>query len=180
MIIAYLQKWALKVLIAVALLLGIGLYSYHAGVQHEKGIEAAKVIKADNQIVKKNDTLQAAADASASQTIVYRDRIVTKYKTIKQDVVHYAQTNPNASNLLDPDFVRLHDLAASANGEDTIAGSAGRTTADSGATGVVTKADALRVITGNYKRFYLCRQQGIDWNDCYTNVKTKVNGPDSE
>jgi hypothetical protein len=172
--LVFIQRWALKALIAIAILGGVALYSYEAGVHHEKGVEAVQVIKADNQVTKQNNALQATADKSASQVIIYRDRIVTKYKTITKDVVSYAKQNPNASDLLDPDFISLHDRAASANGENTIAGSA--RDANGGASGVaITKADAIRVITGNYQKYYLCRQQVIDWIDFYTAVKNKVN-----
>lgn len=173
----FIQKWALKVLIAVALLVGVGLYSYNAGINHEKGIETAKVIKVDNKITEKNNSLQATADKSASQVIVYKDRIITKYKTINQDAVQYAQTNQNASDQLDPDFISLHDRAASANGQDTITGSASESASGTKAT-PVTKADAIRVITDNYKRYYLCRNQVQGWIDFYSDLRTQVNGPD--
>lgn len=179
MMTAFLQRWALKALISVVLLLGVGLYGFHTGVQHQRGIDAENVVKVDKQITQQNNSLQATADKSASQTIVYKDRIVTKYKTINQGVVHYAQTNPNASNLLDSDFIGLHDRAASANGEDTIAGSA-RNADGSASSAPVTKADAIRIIAGNYKRYYECRQQVTDWISFYTDLRTQVNGKDGE
>lgn len=177
MILAFIQKWALKVLIAVALLAGVGLYSYNAGIQHQKGVDATKVIKVDNKITQKNDSLQATADKTASQVIVYKDRIVTKYKTINHDVVTYANQNPNGANLLDPEFVRLHNSAASAYDQDPIAGSS------SGADGstsqpAVTTGEAIATITANYKRYYQCQQQVGQWIDFYTDIRTKVNGPD--
>lgn len=173
--IEFLQKWALKVLIAIALLTGVALYSYNAGVSHQKGVDATKVIKVDNQVVKQNNNLQDSADKVASQVVVYRDRIVTKYQTINKDVVHYVDKNQNASDVLDPVFVRLHDRAASANDQDTIAQSAsGVDGAASSPT--VTRGQAIAVITANYQRYYQCRNQVIGWNDFYSGLQKQVNG----
>lgn len=172
--IALIQKWALKILIAVALLAGVGLYSYNAGIDHQKGVDATKVIKVDNQIVQKNDTLQATADKTASQAVVYRDRIVTKYQTINHDVIHYVDQNPNAYIGLDPEFVRLHDRAAAAYDQAEIAQPASGT--DGGDAKSVTTGAAIATITENYKRYYLCKQQVEGWKTFYTGVQTQVNG----
>lgn len=173
--IEVIQKWALKVLIAVALLAGVGLYSYNAGIEHQKGVDATKVIKVDNQVVQKNNNLQDSADKAASAVVVYRDRIVTKYQTINKDVVHYVDKNQNASDVLDPEFVSLHDRAASANDQDTIAQPASGV--DGGASSpAVTRGQAIAVITANYQRYYQCRNQVIGWNSFYGDIQKQVNG----
>lgn len=177
--LASIRKYLVIGAIAIAALLATAFFSYEKGVDHQKQVQAVAVIKADDKVVKQNDSLQATADKSASQVIVYRDRIITKYKTINQDVNHYVQQDKNSSTGLDPEFVRLHDSAASSYDQDSIAGSSSSADGSAGQPPVTT-GDAIKVITGNYKRFYQCQQQVKGWVDFYSTLRVQVNGKDSE
>jgi hypothetical protein len=177
LLLASIKKYLVIGALVIAALLGTAFVAFEKGVDHQKLVQASAVIKADDKIVKQNDSLQATADKSASQVIVYKDRIITKYKTINHDVDHYVQQDKNANVGLDPEFVRLHDSAASAYNQDAIAGSSSSADGSAGQPPVTT-GQAIGVITGNYKRFYQCQQQVKGWVDFYSTLRIQVNGKD--
>lgn len=178
LLLASIKKYLIIGALVIAALAGTAFLAFEKGVAYQKGVVAVQVIKADTKVVAKNDKLQDVADNSAKTQIIYKDRIITKYKTITKDITTY-ESNPVSSDLLDPDFISLHDRAAASNDQSTIAGSPGNADGVTSTTGV-TKADAIKVITQNYKRYYLCKQQVDGWIDFYSTLRLSVNGKDKD
>lgn len=167
------QRWLAIGALILALISGSSFYFYEKGIQHQKDVYAAATVKADDKIVQKNDTLQQTADTTDKQQIVYRDRIVTKFQTVNKEVVKYVESK-DAHVGLDPEFVRLHDNAARANGQSTIAESASRPDGQAAGSGVTTGA-AIGVITRNYQTYYECARRLSGLQDFYLNLQNQVN-----
>jgi preprotein translocase subunit SecF len=172
-IIAFIQKWLLVAIISGAALVGVGFYAYNKGVDHQKQIYIEAQLKANEKVVEKNDKLQEVSDKQDEQQVIYKDRIITKYNTITKEVIKY-ETTPVASEFLDPEFIRLHDAAARANDQDTIAGRASGPDGEAGESGV-TAGQAIGVITRNYQSYYECARRLDGLQEFYMNLQKEVN-----
>lgn len=174
-----------KVLLLIAVVLGILTVTYHTG--YSSGVNATKVIEikkeklAEAVVINKNITIQGTADTNAMVMVVYRDRVDTKYKTITNYITKY-EKDPASLIVLDPVFVRLHDIAASPIPDsNSDAGSTGGTPSDPSLSGTssisqaITTGQAIGVITDNYKQYNICREEVIKWNAYYSEVKSQVN-----
>ena len=156
--------------IAVAAL--IGTLIFNLGASHERAKYAKLQVKANEVVVVKNDKMQDTADKQEKVQIEYRDRIVIKYKTIKEEVTKY-ETSKVANDMLDGEFVRLHNAAAT-NGEVQATGTTSGT--DEANAGLeVTKGQAIGVITDNYEQYYYCKAQVEGWQNYYKELQKTVN-----
>lgn len=170
---AFIQRWLLIGVLAIAGFTGVFFYAYNKGVDHQKQVYIAAQLKANEVVTKKNDQLQDVSDKADEQQVIYKDRIVTKFQTVTKEVIKY-ETTPIASEFLDPDFIRLHDAAARANDQNTIAGRASGTDDQAQEPGV-TKGDAIGVITRNYQAYYECARRLDGLQDFYMNLQKEVN-----
>ena len=145
-----------SILIAVACL----LTGYVHGLHVEQGREAqraiAQVAAARTVELQLRRTVQASAVQAAAQQA--QTRVV--YRTITKEVIRYAQTDAGRAACLDPEWVHQHDAAA-------VPASAPTASEPVAATGPVTNADALGVVTSNYEQCNAWRQQVIDWQNWY-------------
>lgn len=155
--------------IAAAIL--IGTLIFNLGASHERAKYAKLQVKANDVVVVKNDKMQDTADKQEKVQIEYRDRIVIKYKTIKEEVTKY-ETTKVASDVLDGEFVRLHN-AASTNGEVQATGTSSGTD-EAGAGLEVTKGQAIGVIAENYEQYYQCARVVQGWQDYYKKLQDTV------
>lgn len=167
------RKWALQVLLASVVIGGVSLGSYFKGIEHQKLVQISEQQKADDKIDEKNQGSQDAADGEAKTQVVYKDRIITKYKTITKEIIKYEKTD-DANVYLDPEFIRLHDAAAATYDQDQI------TTAPSGTVGQaptpgITTGDAIGVITRNYEKYQQCSLQVSGWQRFYGDLQKKIN-----
>lgn len=166
-------KWLAAILAVICLMISVAFVAYDKGIEHQKGVYAAAQLEANAKVEQKNETSQSVADNTAKAQVIYKDRIVTKYQTITQEVVKYEKSE--ASNLyLDPEFVRLHNNAASANDATQIAQSASGSDAAPTPSGVTT-GEAIAVITRNYERYQQCVRQVNGWNQFYKDLQNNVN-----
>lgn len=167
-------KWLAGVALVLALCIGSYFYGTHNGKLEQVAVQAVQTEKANVKTVEKSEASQDVADKADAAQIIYKDRIVTKYQTITKEVVKYVETKDAAVGL-DPEFVRLHDAAASANDQLSIAGSSSGADGQAGVLGVVTTGDAIQVITRNYQRANSCIVQVTGWQEFYTNLQKTVN-----
>jgi hypothetical protein len=168
-----LYKWLALLAIVMVLAIGAGYKGYTLGVEHQKSIYATAQSKANEVVVQKNEATQEVADKEAEIQVIYKDKIVTQYKTITKEVIKYVET-PAANVGLDPEFVRLHNRAASANNAAPIAEPASGANTEATPTGVTT-GEAIGVITRNYEQYYQCVRQVNGWVDYYRDLQKKVN-----
>lgn len=163
----------IELVVSALILCGVGYYAYHQGEKHQIDIFAMNQIKANKIVTAKNEVLVAAPTKEAEIQIVYKDKIVTKYKTIEKEVIKY-ETTPAATYSLDPEFIRLHNYAAAANGEAQIAESAIAIDGTVAPTRITT-GQAIGIISHNYENFYQCKLKLDGWNRFYTDVQKTVN-----
>lgn len=161
----------IKIALSLSLVAVIGVYVYDSGVKHERAKWTSLQKKANEAVVEKNDKLQEVADVQEKVQIEYRDRIVIKYKTIKEEVVKYEQTKA-AGDYLDTGFVRLHNLAAS-DDQIKVAESASGVD-DSVPTAQVTSGEGIKTIVDNYEQYYQCAATVKGWQDFYKNLQDTV------
>lgn len=166
-------RWLAGIAIVLVIMLGSAWKGYHEGVEHQKQIYVAAQTHANQVVETKNGELQKLSDDQAKTQIVYKDRIVTQYQTITKEVVKY-EKSPDAAIGLDPEFVRLHNSAASANGQIQIAEPTSGVGGEAG-TARVTTGDAIGVITRNYQRYQACTAQVTGWQEFYTKLQGDVN-----
>lgn len=177
-IFEFLRSTTFKIILALSLVFGACYFSYNAGVNSNK-VAVAKTVQVANQKVEtKNDILQKAADATEQSQIVYKDRIVTQYKTIEKKV--YVYQNAEAGHtVLDSEFVGLHDDAAASpgNANQASATTSGTNEATSGVkeTPKVTTGEAIDVIADNYKAYYECQSEVLGWQSFYKKVQETIN-----
>lgn len=174
---AILQDWAIKILLSLALIVGFGYICYSKGEQHQISKIAMEVVVEDKKVDTNNLNMQNIADVEAKTQIVYKDRIVVKYQTIEKKVIQYEQSK-DAGVFLDPEFVRLHDLAASSIGQETITKPSSGTdnpVTDAATVNRVTTGDAIRVITANYNTYYELKLKLDGWNRFYDNIQKEFN-----
>ena len=174
-----LELWVIKIVLVIAAMAGIGYYGFTKGEHYQEGIYATSQLKANNVVVVKNQTVQTVADTEAKTQTIYKDRIVVKYQTIEKKVIQYEKTA--ASNVfLDPEFIRLHNSAASANGELPITEPAARTNVGDTkfAAAGITTGEAIKVISDNYNKYYQCKIQADGWKRFYTDLQGTVNKPE--
>ena len=169
----FIYKYLAMAAVVLALVIGAGYKGYHMGADNEKAVHAALLAKANAEVVKKNEELQALADKQAEVQVVYKDKIVTQYKTITKDVITYVQT-PAASVGLDPEFVRLHNDAARLHDSLQIADASSGPDGQAGPVGVTT-GEAIGVIARNYEQYQQCRRQVIGWQSFYEDLSGQVN-----
>lgn len=162
-----------ELIVSALILFGVGYYAYHQGEKHQIDIFAVNQTKANKIVTAKNEVLVAAPAKEAEIQIVYKDKIVTKYKTIEKEVIKYEET-PAATVSLDPEFIRLHNNAASAHGEAQITESAVAIDGTVAPTGITT-GQAIGVISRNYEDFYQCKLKVEGWNRFYSDVQKTVN-----
>lgn len=179
MIYKFLGTTAFKILAALLLITAIVgsliHFSYNSGVDHQKSIYAAELKKANDVTVSKNETTQTASNAEAKIQIVYRDKIVTKFKYIDREITVY-ENNPASHVVLDNEFVRLHDSAASSPDDKVeVTGSASGTNDASAKVEPVTTGQAIDVIADNYKLYYECSTKLDGWIRFYSDVRKTVN-----
>lgn len=155
--------------IAAAIL--IGTLIFNLGASHERTKYAKSQVKANEVVVVKNDKMQEKADTQEKIQIEYRDRIVIKYKTIKEEVTKY-ETTKAASDSLDGEFVRLHNVAAANNEIQATGTSSGTDEANPGLE--VTKGQAIGVITDNYEQYYQCARIVQGWQNYYKELQKTV------
>ena len=176
-------KWLAIIALALGLIFGI----YHTG--YKNGENAQKITyvkeqqKAETVVLNKNTAAQAATDSTEKTIIVYRDRVVTKYKTIIKDVSNY-EKSPLSSSAIDADFVRLHDTAAISATVNPITPTPTSSGVDGDSSSIgdaekpaepTTTGTAIKVITDNYEQYALCRNQVIQWNQFYSKLLNDVN-----
>jgi len=149
--------------------MGAGYKGYDMGVVHQKGVENIALIAANKKVDELNQATQTTADKAAEVQIVYKDKIVTQFKTITKEVIKYEET-PAASIGLDPEFVRLHNDAARIHDALSIAQPASGVDAAAGPTGITT-GEAIGVITRNYEAYYQCRRQVAGWAAFYSDLQ---------
>lgn len=91
----------------------------HVGKNYQKGVQVEANHKATVEIIKKNTDAQTVANKVDNTTIVYRDKVVTKYKRIDNDVVRYIEKESSASDVyyFPHEWVCLHNR--STRSEDT-------------------------------------------------------------
>jgi hypothetical protein len=173
-----LELWVIKIVLVLAMLAGVGYYGYTKGEAHQEAIYALAQLKANNAVVVKNEQVQTASDKEAKTQVVYKDRIVVKYQTVEKKVIEYEKT-PASNVFLDPEFIRLHDIAASSNGELPITEPAPRANVGDTqfTTTGITTGEAIKVITDNYKNYYQCQLKVEGWKRFYSDVQTTVNKP---
>jgi hypothetical protein len=173
MIPTTIYKYLAMAAVVFVLILGAGYKGYQMGSEHEKVAYATAQVKANAEVAKKNEETQVIADKTGETQVVYRDKIVTKYKTITKEIIKYEQT-PAASVGLDSEFVRLHNNAARAHDAIQITKAASGPDGETPIIGVTT-GEAIGVITRNYESYYQCRRQVIGWVEFYTDLQKKVN-----
>jgi hypothetical protein len=166
------QATLAKIGVGLALLVGTGFLGYREGVSHQKAEYADAQTKANEIVVEKNDKMQEVSDKTAEQQIVYKDRIVTQFKTIEKEVIKYEET-PASNVYLDPEFIRLHNNAAAAHDEVQIASTASGTDGTVTPTGVTT-GEAIGVISRNYEDFYECKVKLSGWQKFYSDLQKEV------
>jgi hypothetical protein len=130
------ETLAIKILLALAILGGVFFGGYKKGEEHQKYLTQQSQIVADGKVTTKNISMQDDADTEAKVQIIYRDKIVVKYKTINDGVITYVKTK-SSSDILDDEFIRLHNSAATADYQDTTSRSIGGTDATLSATPTV-------------------------------------------
>ena len=85
-----------KLLAICGLLLGIIFGIYHTGYTNgentQKAVYAEEQAKIEKVVYTKNQASQSVADTTEKTIIVYRDRVVTKYKTITHNILTYEKT----------------------------------------------------------------------------------------
>lgn len=172
-IITFFQRWFIAGMLGLAAIGGVYFYAYNAGIDHQKDVYIKAQLKENDKVVEKNQELQGVSDKADEQQIVYKDRIVTKYQTITNEVIKYEKT-PVASEFLDPEFIRLHDSAAAANDQDTIAGRASGANGEAKESGV-TAGQAISVITRNYNQYYECARRLDGLQKFYIDLQKSVN-----
>ncbi len=92
--------------------------------------------------------VQADLTAANAATIAAKqEKQKVKTITVTKEVVRYAQNPDRPVVLLDADWVRLHNLAASGAELSTTTTPTGQ---PDDTTGIVTDADALQTVTSNY------------------------------
>lgn len=178
--LVFLKGWAAKLglyAVVAALFIGIG---FSLGKNYQSGIERKAENKEVAQVIQKNDSLQDTADKVGQDHVVYKDRVVTEYKTIYKDVIRYVQKENSSSNavLLPPEWVCLHDRAVrSANGEtQAAAGTSGNVDACAQAKDAPVKSgDALEVITENYQAYGDAKAKAEFMKQLYEEVAEQVN-----
>lgn len=161
-----------KAALVIALATATGFFGYYKGIEEQASKYVKAQEKANTAVIKKNDKMQDIADDQEKVQIIYKDRIVTKYQTITNEVTKYETTE--AANLyLDPEFVRLHNAAASANDQASIAESSGIVDGEATPTGVTT-GEAIAAITRNYETFYQCKLKTEGWEKFYSDLQKEI------
>jgi hypothetical protein len=171
--IAFIQRWIIAAFIGLAALTGVYFYAYNSGINHQKDVYIKAQLNADEKVVEKNQDLQEVANKTDEQQVVYKDRIVTKYQTITNEVIKYEKT-PVASEFLDPEFIRLHDSAAATYDQDTIARRASGNDGETKESGV-TAGQAIATISRNYKQYYECARRLDGLQKFYIELQESVN-----
>lgn len=144
---------------------------FNLGASHEKAKWEKLQTKANAIVVVKNEKLQEVAEVQQKVQIEYRDRIVIKYKTIKEEVTKYEKTKA-AGDYLDPGFVRLHNLATSYDKIAITESASG--VDDSVPTAQVTSGEGIKTIVGNYEQYQQCAATVKGWQDFYKNLQDTV------
>lgn len=152
-----------KIILYVVLVASIFFGGFVCGYYYNKSAIVTKEKKEVQVVVKKNEDVQTVSDKAEKTAIVYKDRVVTQYKTITKDVIKYVDkenSNPADVIWLDADWVRLHDASADAgNGEDEASKSTSipdDSTNETGKVGVKS-GKALEIIEANYQAYSNCR-----------------------
>ena len=180
-------KWIAIIGVILGVVFGIYEKGYSSGENAQKAVYSLQQQKIEKVVVAKNEAVQAVADTTDKTIIVYRDRVVTKYKTITNNILTYENT-PLASTILDASFVQLHDSAASAASDNQDSTSSATSGTNSNPTSIgtissspilsiapVTTGEAIKVIDNNYSQYALCRGEVIAWNSFYQKVLSDVN-----
>lgn len=173
MILTVIQRWIIYLVVVLAAAAGAGFFGYEKGIDHQKQAYLEGQLKADVKVVSKNQELQTNADQTDKVQIVYKDRIVVKYKTIEKKVDDYEKTK-DAAAYLDSEFVRLHDSAAAANDQVQIAGPTSGTNGEDPAARITT-GQAIGVITRNYEKYQQCERIVEGWQSFYGDLQQNVN-----
>lgn len=144
---------------------------FELGVYHERDKQSKLQTKANAVVIKTNNDTQTVADKQEVKQIEYRDRIVYKYKTIKEEVIKY-ETSKESNVNLDAEFVRLHNVAAT-NSEVQVTGTAsGVEQTNPGFT--TTTGEAIGTITDNYEQYYQCQRVVKGWQEFYKDLQDKI------
>lgn len=113
-------------------------------------------------IQKTNDELEKIPKEIEKQIIVEKEKVVVQYKTIKEEVVKYVETQV-AQEPLSQEFVNLHNKAATGNPEYV--------------TDMLdyTEGDAIGPINDNYQAYQECRNKVKYWIEFYSNLQKVTN-----
>ena len=103
------QKW-LAYLGVACVIFAAGAYS---GYQYRDGQQAKKEVAAIVHQVETKDVNQGIADQTGVKVEAQKEKVRIVYKTIEKKVIEYVEKNPDARAPIGPDWVRLHDAAAS-------------------------------------------------------------------
>lgn len=121
-----------KFLLGGAISIGLIIGAYFAGVKSgHKDLEAYKaaiLAQAATDNAKAVDRVRAEDKITVARAEAYwrgRVQIVTKYQTIRQQVVRYVTPNDDARGCINNGFVRLWDAASSGQDPATLPGTAG-------------------------------------------------------
>lgn len=117
----------------------------------ERRMESERRAREVEQARQQRNSALSAAAAARSAARDAEAQVVTK------EIIKYVQS-PVRRCHLDPDWVRIHDIAADPGGGGVSAGPGTASDTDAGAA-AVTAADTLLVVTGNYARCNEIRDQ---------------------
>jgi hypothetical protein len=173
------NKYVLYVLIVIGIFFG----GYTVGTYEASQRLVKKETKQVQVVDKKNKDLVVVANEAEKATVIYKDRIVTKYKTITKEVVKYEQAEnavPSDIIWIPAEFVRVHDNAIdAANGGLEITPDTSEPVAPTTRPKEigVRSGRALSIISENYEAYSTCRMQLTELQKYILKLEDEMNDP---